>query len=1102
MSEGGGGSAAGTARSVVSYSGGVKGDLLYADALQTVAFAVTFDSDTLETFVQTCMSLVGLAEADGLVHNVEVHPIIPMWLAKIPELTMKRMSEKLRIEYGVNRIGAYKHFEEMFAWIVDKCNTSFKEDIAKNGNAVSTVWHYIIPLSATLKTETDAPDDLNYTFDHGGLLDPTVNLYQKSTFQNSQHCYAFNETTDMLALHSVRILLAKTNTRTFDDHKGAYNFDHNCPADDTLQLRLEALKTATGNNDPNNQFLNKLVYLQITEDRNTLLKLPDDRANMYFKDTYHYAIVPSMPYDLPAQHEYAFPTADIVNKTTKAMGSHPNLPRAPLVYASMAKIQKMPTNQYLPYYMQFRSIPAVVADFRIDDGAGALPTLQCIFFKTSVAGSDELLTLLETQLKEIVPFVRQLHCSRSNTRLARCTKGEATGHTLKFEQDITAEFVHDGKMRGLVYSASASNKTSVDEFIKQSREEPLTCSLSANAPAMQGKILESYNVLQQLMVLRFSNGGMLKYAQGQNIVLNDALEDRYTILAKHQLWIDMKLFMLIATFKSIHDTHKLMWAQLQMEVLIKIHALLQKNVNDTYTATTSHSYLLQDILSKCDEMMYYGILGNKKNPTWCASPEIDMGRELGNFFTEYSEQLMAFSKAQCSTHVVDNFEEGLFNSMLKSVNDNMVVEYDTFTRADKLQSVWCVTFDEKNMASCSFEREQLQCYVVERQNVSVETSVKAVLDKGAVPNVFTQGRVMARDTLSQKVCKYRTPKSVAALSERGTIQLVMQFPGTCKTGDGTTDTGGYMYMRALLDELEFDGNQPHLLAPFTNARLFCQHIAASQIDAGALSPQNCAVVPYQWNTTNGTQTLIPAENDESIVDKRVIPLYVQNLFLKDATFQKHFRRWWRQKKGQWNDAAYFTQGNAWLNYAVGMLDKVKKEANYKDVTETKMQQFWETAADQMLAPPEHFVAAEGGYWHHAVGYIFIAMLHDDAYEAILRGEFRDNFVSMDESADDPATGFEAAFTDSSFLDYTRSCMSDAVHAELPPTALLGFSARFNREMEPHVVSELLDREHPLRSLTSGAFCAKVFSDFPTLSARARHEWEPWVAAQHAAALAM
>jgi len=91
---------------------------------------------------------------------------------------------------------------------------------------------------------------------------------------------------------------------------------------------------------------------------------------------------------------------------------------------------------------------------------------------------------------------------------------------------------------------------------------------------------------------------------------------------------------------------------------------------------------------------------------------------------------------------------------------------------------------------------------------------------------------------------------------------------------------------------------------------------------------------------------------------------------------------------------------------------------------------------------------------------------------------------------------------SSFIDYTASCMSDAMHADLRPSDLHPFTTRFLQEMEPEVVAELEDAPRSLLG-TSSAFSDRVMSqcDFPPDGDRARlvKTWSSWLKEQHAAA---
>ena len=91
---------------------------------------------------------------------------------------------------------------------------------------------------------------------------------------------------------------------------------------------------------------------------------------------------------------------------------------------------------------------------------------------------------------------------------------------------------------------------------------------------------------------------------------------------------------------------------------------------------------------------------------------------------------------------------------------------------------------------------------------------------------------------------------------------------------------------------------------------------------------------------------------------------------------------------------------------------------------------------------------------------------------------------------------------SSFIDYTASCMSDAMHADLRPSDLHPFTTRFLQEMEPEVVAELEDAPRSLLG-TSSAFSDRVMSlcDFPSDGDRARlvKTWSSWLKEQHAAA---
>ena len=93
-------------------------------------------------------------------------------------------------------------------------------------------------------------------------------------------------------------------------------------------------------------------------------------------------------------------------------------------------------------------------------------------------------------------------------------------------------------------------------------------------------------------------------------------------------------------------------------------------------------------------------------------------------------------------------------------------------------------------------------------------------------------------------------------------------------------------------------------------------------------------------------------------------------------------------------------------------------------------------------------------------------------------------------------------TQSSFIDYTASCMSDAMHADLRPSDLHPFTTRFSQEMEPEVIAELEDA--PLSLLgTSSDFSERVLSqcDFPADVDRLKlvKAWTPWLKEQHAAA---
>lgn len=1121
MSEEGGGSAAGTARSVVTYTL-PNGDGIYTDDDKLMSFAVTRDMGTLETFVQTCMSIVGLT-ADGFVHTIEVHPIIPLWLERIPQDTVKDiLKDKIIVKYGIRQSEAYASFNSMWQWINRNCPTGYLPNVGANTSTSPTVWHYIVPLSATLVGPKDRDsENIMYTFDNSALLSPSGSIYTIPTFLKTSYCKAYNKETDKLALHTVRILLESGNTTKYDNFKDSYNFKHNVNPEN-MEERMAALTQAESTTPG---YFDDYVYHQSKTDAKKILMPSGLGANMYFSDAnFRYKLVNELQrvYDLPGHQDLNFPTAQILNATTEGINASGPTRRVEMVYATMAKMQQMPTNQKIAYIDQFASIQTVLTKELIDNP----PVVQVVLFPIAKVGYNNALDAAELAFKNLVPFTRQAQFQKKRQSNAlRCIQGEAVNCVLNDvdEDFFAAETIalyesvlpDDNRcMRGLIMPIDSKNKE-LDNLIETYDGYQIYFNGETDAPPT---LKESFDLFFYLMALRFSTNPRPTKNKTRSILTEDEFteQNRSAILTKFQLWIDLKLFMLLQAYSDIQDTFQQKWAELQMEVLVKIHALLNEDIdNESDSPTTLDSYIVQDILVGFSELQYYGFLGEVSDSSWSADPDVIGSVDMGAFLTDYWSDFVKFATAQSNTAnsaIMDTLCQNMLMAM--QTDSGMGVGSIQLDKTHTLKTQWCKQlYSDSNIlaTNCIFEPLKYACYYLGNQLMTSENFINVHSSQPNIePNVFTKGRIRQSDTYSRTYCKYQELKQLDATS----LQLIVHFPGTYKT----SIVNNYQYMRAYLCDIGGTNGQK-LLGSFAETHNFGLQIAAKSIDSDSTIKQTqCAVVTCQWENSGRKKLVrckpIPGKHFVATDDgKQYLPDFIKNLFFDAEEFNKYVKPWLENPEiaSLRSDTLIGAVGKKWLKYVIpnAQEDFYTQIVEYfdSDLKEKSLLEFVNSVHNHNMIDRDTFFWDSLGKQYEqeqlVAGAICMEMLSSPIYTAQLEEMFRESKMTMDEELDTPVAGrLEAPFTDSSFLDYTQSCMSDAVHAELPPTALLDFSARFNREMEPHVVSELLDREHPLRSLTSGAFCAKVLSDFPTLSARARHEWEPWVAAQHAAALAM
>lgn len=1123
MSEGG---------AVIKYESNDAPDLIYLqDAGRSRVFCVARCKETLEAFLLTCFKIVGCA-ADGYNHCIEVHPIIAEWLKIVQEPVVTVVSRKIEKTFVGQKSGAYGNFTQVRQWVLqDKCADLLKKNVGNVASdalaKVKTVLHYIIPTSAYLK-ETNGGENLKFVqfFDLGtglGNVNSTVSFNQ-TMFKRE------GNTADLHAMHSVRILLHSGNSTKYNGHNDPYDIDYTSLNKEVVQQRWrDAPKTF------NTYFCQAIdndfeSFLKATSARNFKQYTGDSTLNIVYTSTDAY-------FNYPEQREIMFPADRILNMSLQEFegeGSPKNEKRSDAIWACVDKMRALPTNSLVSYERQFDNMHSVMHNYAQHDGA---PTtvIQLVLFPVNVVSNIEQLTAAEKEYRLVLPYAKPVTISIENdSDNITIIDGE---YAQNFKS-IPGKVPNDGYRTWELLDAGLFPRSNGSGDIKPVFALIVPGLINQQIITIDGKyrirrvdmkeslnntgdMIKSLQTFENLLRIRYVSSIGLAKAKGTGAPTeNISNENRAKILLKFQIWIDIRLFYLAYTFNEVSDAKK-KWTMLQIEVLMKIHALLELTPDadesgERKTETAKDTYLVRDVLTKFAEMQYLGLAARDiADPTWLSDIS-SSPKEQKEFMETYAKQISDFSEVQCNgtqqyeSYFTAAFDEFVANYTAEMKPQNMLEFCMTIPDTDTVLDEIFTSFPSYEIFAIGQKPEPPE-FITNQTDPNIKKIV----------NVFTGGIINPSDQASRTLCTYKELQPSRTYASQ---TLVMQLPGTCKSA-----ASGDIFIRATVMTLEGENNLNDLL-PFAKTPNFAQFVSANYTTKrGDISTTENHVVQYQWLDDGGTTRSLTTETTvPSTTINEDLPSIVTRAF-KTTEFMDIVKHWASA------ESFVLPQTKTWLQSLVGFYPGAAAEVTFSIVSEdgletyTKDEYFGEfedlvlnyfdpatnnDTRKKLRTLPFHDKLTEKKKIFLIKGAAFMDIMHYPHFTEIMQKKLYEhamNGASMDESVDASASGgggssdgvsAEASFTDSSFLDYTQSCMSDAVHAELPPTALLDFSARFNREMEPHVVSELLDREHPLRSLTSGAFCAKVFSDFPTLSARARHEWEPWVAAQHAAALAV